>query len=138
MLHEDLTGKIIGVFYTVYNTLGHGFLEKVYENALILELRKRGLGISQQVPIEVCYEGQLVGEYFADMLVENKVIVEVKALENIIKAHEYQLVNYLKATRMEVGLILNFGPEPQFKRKVFTNARKPMLRTAKRAGNFQS
>ena len=128
MLHEELTSQIIAAFYAVYNKLGYGFLEKVYENALILELCKSGLDVLQQVPGEVSYEGHPVGEYFADMLVEDKVIVEVKAVESVIKAHEYQLVNYLKATRMEVGLILNFGPEPQFKRKILTNARKPALR----------
>ncbi len=129
MLHEEITSEIIAAFYAVYNKLGYGFLEKVYENALMLELRKSRLKVLQQMPIEVCYEGHPVGEYFADMLVEDKVIVEVKAVESIIRAHEYQLVNYLRATSVEVGLILNFGPEPQFKRKIFSDARKPAPRT---------
>jgi GxxExxY protein len=129
MLHEEITSQIIAAFYAVYNKLGYGFLEKVYENALILELRKAGLKVLQQVPIEVCYDGQPVGEYFADLLVEDKVILEVKATEALIKAHENQLVNYLKATRLELGLVLNFGPEPQFKRKIFTNEHKPSVRT---------
>ncbi len=128
MLHEEVTSQIIAAFYAVYNKLGYGFLEKVYENALILELRKTELKVQEQVPIQVCYEGHPVGEYFADLLIEDKVIVEVKAADALAAAHENQLVNYLKATRLEVGLVLNIGPEPQFKRKIFTNARKPILR----------
>jgi GxxExxY protein len=128
MLHEEITSQIIAAFYTVYNKLGYGFLETVYESALVLELRKTGLKVMEQVPIEVCYDGRPIGEYFADLLVEEMVIVEVKAADALIQAHENQLVNYLKATRLEVGLVLNFGPEPQFKRKIFTNARKPALR----------
>ena len=129
MLHEEITSQIIAAFYVVYNTLGYGFLEKVYENALALELQKRGLRVSRQVSIQVHYEGQVVGTYFADILVEGKVVLELKAAEDIVKAHENQLVNYLKATDLEVGLILNFGPEPGFKRKIFTNTRKPGLKT---------
>ncbi len=128
MLHEEITSQIIAAFYAVYNKLGYGFLEKIYENALVLELRKSGLQVQEQVPIEVCYEGHPVGEYFADLLVGGSVIVEIKAADVLMQAHENQLVNYLKATRLEVGLVLNFGPEPQFKRKIFTNARKPALR----------
>ena len=128
MLHEELTSLVIAAYYAVYNTLGPGFLEKVYENALILELRKRGLSVRQQVPICVYYEGQIVGEYFADLLVSDLIILELKATEQIIKAYEYQLVNYLKATNLEVGLILNFGPKAEFKRKIFSNTRKPSLK----------
>ena len=128
MLHEEITSQIIAAFYAVYNKLGYGFLEKIYENALIFELRKSGLQVQEQVPIEVCYEGHPVGEYFADLLVGGNVIVEIKAADVLMQAHENQLVNYLKATLLEVGLVLNFGPEPQFKRKIFTNARKPALR----------
>ncbi|MBT3339209.1 MAG: GxxExxY protein [Anaerolineae bacterium] len=120
MLHQDITSKIISAFYTVYNTLGYGFLEKVYENALIIELEKRGLAVRQQVPIQVYYEGKVVGEYFADLLINDKVIVELKAAKEIVDAHEAQLVNYLKATNIEVGLLLNFGTEAKFKRKIFT------------------
>jgi len=130
MLHENITSEIIQAFFKVYNALGYGFLEKVYENALVFELKKHGLEVTQQVAIQVHYEGQPVGDYFADLLVEDKVVVELKAVEEIIKAHENQLVNYLKATNLEVGLILNFGPEPKFKRKIFTNTRKPGLKTA--------
>ena len=128
MLHEEITSVIIAAYYAVYNTLGYGFLEKVYENALILELQKRGLNVKQQVPIKVYYEGQVVGEYFADLLINDLVIIELKAVEQIIKAHEAQLVNYLKATSLEVGLILNFGAKAEFKRKIFSNARKPSLK----------
>jgi GxxExxY protein len=129
MLHEEITSQVLAAFYAVYNTLGYGFLEKVYENALILELQKRGMKVLRQVAIQVYYEGRVVGEYFADLLIEGKVVVELKAVEQIIKAHENQLVNYLKATDLEVGLILNFGPEPGFERKIFTNTRKPALKT---------
>ncbi len=128
MLHEEITSTIIAAYYDVYNTLGYGFLEKVYENALILELQKRGLNVKQQMPIKVYYEGQVVGEYFTDLLVNDVVIVELKAIEQIIKAHECQVVNYLKATNIEIGLILNFGPKAEFKRKIFSNTRKPGLK----------
>jgi len=120
MLHEEITSVIINAFYLVYNTLGYGFLEKVYENALLHELRKRGLQVEQQVPIKVIFDGVIVGEYFADLFVEGKVIVELKAATAISDAHKAQLINYLKATGIEVGLILNFGPKATFKREIFT------------------
>jgi GxxExxY protein len=128
MLHEEITSQILAAFYAVYNQLGYGFLEKVYENAMIIELRKRGLKVTPQIPIQVCYDGQVIGDYYADLLVADLVVIEVKAVEQIVKAHENQLVNYLKAGSLEVGLILNFGPEPQFKRKIFTHTRKPIMR----------
>ena len=121
MLHEEITQKIIKAFYKVYNTLGYGFLEKVYENALIHELIKMGLGVIQQHPIKVYYDTVLVGEYFADIIVESAVIIELKAVESLHKNHSNQLMNYLKATEMEVGLLLNFGENPEFVRKIFTN-----------------
>ncbi len=121
--HSDLTSKIINAFYDVYNQLGHGFLEKVYENALAHELRKRGHHVQQQVPIEVFYDGVRVGKYVADLLVDEAVILELKAAEAIAEAHEAQLINYLKATEIDVGLVLNFGPKPQVKRKVYETAR---------------
>ena len=124
LLHEKLTSEIIDAFYTVYNTLGYGFLEKVYESALILELKKRGLKVQQQVPIKVYYGGKVVGEYFADILVEGIVILELKAAKSISSAHKAQIINYLKATGIEIGLILNFGPKPTFDRKVFTQKKK--------------
>lgn len=121
LLHQEISDKIIKAFYAVYNTLGYGFLEKVYENAMMLELRGMGLNVQRQVPIRVFYKGQLVGEYFADLLVEELIIIELKAAESIGEAHECQLINYLKATELEIGLLLNFGKKPQFKRKIYTN-----------------
>jgi GxxExxY protein len=121
MKHSDITEKIIKAFYNVYNSLGHGFLEKVYENALLIELRNHGLMVSQQKPIKVYYNDKEVGNYYADLIIEDKVIVELKAAEGIREEHEAQLINYLRATDIEVGLLLNFGVKPQFKRKIFTN-----------------
>ena len=117
MMVDDLTQKIIGCAYKVHNTLGPGFLEKVYENALRIELEKLGLRVKQQEPINVEYEGQVVGEYYADLWVDGRVVVEVKATQAIAKEHEVQLVNYLTATRIDHGLLLNFGPSVQVKRK---------------------
>ena len=122
--HKALTKQIIGAFYTVYNTLGYGFLEKVYENALAIELRALGFKVEQQARIAVYYAGEVVGEYYADLLINDTVIVELKATRAIAPEHEAQLLNYLKATPFEVGLILNFGPEPQIKRKTYDNERK--------------
>jgi len=124
VLHEDVTRAIIQALYKVYNTLGYGFLERVYENALAYELARQGLEVRQQWPIRVYYDGHLMGEYFADLLVGSRVIVELKAVENLCPEHEAQLLNYLKATEIEVGLLLNFGPKPDFRRKIFTNDRK--------------
>jgi len=121
--HSALTSAIIGAFYDVYNELGYGFLEKVYENSLTHELKKRGLNVQQQAPIKVYYDELLVGQYFADLLVNEAVIIELKAAESIAEEHEAQLLNYLKATDIDVGLILNFGPKPQVMRKVFETAR---------------
>ena len=122
--HKAITEKIIKVFYKVYNRLGYGFLEKVYENAIMIELIRQGIKAESQSPIRVLYEGEIIGEYFADILVDNKVIVEIKAVSNLAIDHEAQLLNYLKATDKEVGLLLNFGPKPEIKRKVFDNFRK--------------
>ena len=114
LLHEEISKKKKKSFYTVYNKLGYGFLEKVYENALILELRNAGLNCSKQVPIEVYYEGVSVGNYFADILVEDKIILELKAGDGaLIEEHELQLINYLKATDKEVGILLFFGKKPE-------------------------
>jgi GxxExxY protein len=121
--HSDLTKKIINAFYKVYNSLGFGFLEKVYENAMFIELRSMGLFVEQQRRIKVFYIGQEVDDYFADLIVDEKVILELKAAEAICEQHEYQLINYLKATEIEVGLLLNFGKKPEFKRKVYSNNR---------------
>jgi len=117
--HSDITDKIIGAAYRVYNTLGHGFLERVYENALALELRRAGVKVEQQFPVPVRYDGELVGEYVADLVVDNKVIVEVKAAGDLDGAHEAQLIHYLKATGIEVGLLINFGPRIEVRRRIF-------------------
>ena len=122
--YTDVTGKIIEAFYTVYNALGYGFLEKVYENAMVIEMRGLGLDVMPQACIDVYYEGIKIGEYHADLLVDGAVLVELKATRVLLPEHEAQLLNYLKATRHEVGLLLNFGPKPQIKRKVYDNARK--------------
>jgi len=121
LLLQDTTDKIISCFYKVYNTLGYGFLEKVYENALIHELKKQGFNASAQFPVEVFYDDEKVGIYFADINVDSKIILEVKTTGVIAKEHELQLINYLKATNIEVGLVLNFGKKPEFKRKIYTN-----------------
>ena len=117
--HAEVTERIIAAFYSVYNTLGYGFLEKVYQNAMEVELPTRGLNIVPQAPLKVYYSGVVVGEYFADILVEGQVILELKAVERLIDIHGTQLVNYLKASGIEIGLVLNFGPKPQLRRKVF-------------------
>ena len=122
--HSDLTEQIIGAFYAVYSALGYGFLEKVYVKALLIELKNRGLVPQDEFPIHVFYAGQLVGEYFADIVVNDLVILEIKAAKGIAAEHEAQLLNYLKATPYEVGLILNFGPKPETKRRSFDNSRK--------------
>ena len=126
--HADVTEGVLKAFYAVYNGLGYGFLEKVYERAMVIELRKAGVQVVPQAEIVVLYDGQAVGEYQADLLVEDAVLVEVKATASLAPEHEAQLLNYLKATRYEVGLLLNFGPKPQVKRKVYDNERKGDLR----------
>jgi GxxExxY protein len=128
MLHGQITEVILKAFYKVYNTLGYGFLEKVYENAMRIELTKMGIKAEQQKNIKVYYESEQVGDYYADLIVTDLVIVELKAAENICEEHEAQLLNYLKATDIEVGLLLNFGKEPKFSRKYFTNDKKRLIR----------
>ena len=126
--HKDVTELIIKGFYKVYGKLGYGFLEKVYSNTMAIALPKLDLAVVQEKAIAVYYEGHLVGKYFADLVVNDAVIVELKAVKSLTEAHEAQLLNYLKATPYEVGLLLNFGPKPQIKRKAFDNARKGSLR----------
>ena len=119
--YSDLTEVIIKCFYKVYNELGYGFLEKVYHNALLLELQNEELEVESQKRIKVYYLGDVVGEYFADIVVGSSVILELKAAETLAQEHESQLINYLRATDIEVGLLLNFGKKPEVKRKVFSN-----------------
>ena len=123
-IQEDLTDKVIKCFYKVYNTLGYGFLEKVYHNALIHELQKEGFECKSQYAIKVVYDNVVVGEYFADILVNDVLILELKAADTLCEEHEFQLINYLKGTNIEIGLLLNFGKKPELKRKIFTNNRK--------------
>jgi GxxExxY protein len=120
-LHSDITGLINKAFFNVYNNLGYGFLEKVYENAMLIELRKLNLKCEVQKQIDVFYEGQNIGTYSADIVVNDVVIIELKAVETLANIHEVQLVNYLRATEIEVGVLLNFSKEPQHKKRVLTN-----------------
>lgn len=122
--HSEVTDKIIGAFYTVFNTLGHGFSEKVYHAAMILELRALGLTVVSEQPFSVYYRGQVTADFYADLVVNDCVIVELKAAKELLDEHEAQLLNYLRATRYEVGLLLNFGPEPKFLRRAYDNSRK--------------
>ena len=117
MKNNDVTEKIIGCAFKVHNVLGPGFLEKVYEDGLRIELERLGFKVKQQEPINVNYEGQVVGEYYADLWVDECVVIEVKAGLTLVKQHEVQLVNYLAATGIDCGLLLNFGPSVQVKRK---------------------
>ena len=117
--HADLTAQIISAFYFVYNALGWGFLEKIYKNAFAHELRKRGFQVDVEVPIQVVYDGVIMGEYFADIVVNGVVILELKAVSRLTDSHEAQLLHYLRATHFEVGLLFNFGPEPEFQRKIY-------------------
>lgn len=119
--HSEVTDKIIKAYYNVYNTLGTGFLEKVYERAMVVELQNMGIHAVAQRPINVLYKGKLVGEYFADILVADCVIVELKVAEALGEEGEAQLINYLRATHIEVGLLMNFGKKAQFKKKAFSN-----------------
>lgn len=123
-LYSKETGEILEAFYHVYNELGYGFLEKVYKNALYKELKKRGFDCSTERHIPVYYMGEIVGEFYADIIIGDKIILELKSVKTIAKEHEAQLMNYLRATDAEVGLLLNYGPEPQKRRIIFTNDRK--------------
>jgi len=126
--HSDITGQIIKIFYRLYNELGgYGFLEKVYENGLALRLKQAGFIIEQQHAINVYLDGEVIGTYFADLVVDDLILIELKSIAKLTDQQEAQLLNYLKATTYEVGLLLNFGPDPQVKRKAYDNARKPLL-----------
>ena len=122
--HGDLTERIIGTFYDVYNELGHGFLESLYVEALLIALVYAGFTVSQQLPIPVHFHSRKIGNYFADLVVGSDVVLELKAARSLDKAHEAQLLHYLRATEMEVGLLLNFGEKPQFRRLFYENNRK--------------
>jgi len=122
--YKELTDRIIKIFYKVYGKLGYGFLERVYENAMMIELKKEGITANAQAPIKVFYEGEVVGEYYADIMVENKIIIELKASNNLAGENEAQLLNCLKASDIELGLLFNFGPKPEVRRKAFDNIRK--------------
>jgi GxxExxY protein len=131
--HSQLTESIIGVFYDVYNELGFGFLESVYRRALKLSLEEKGLKVEAEVPVPVFFGGTNVGDFRADMVVNQTILLELKTAETIIIAHEAQLLNYLRATTLELGLILNFGPKPQVRRLLFDNERKQLRRNRARS-----
>lgn len=124
LFHNELTSLILKTYYEVYNELGYGFLEKVYQNALLIELKNKGLEVTPNKKIKVYYKGENVGDYYADIIVNDTVVLELKASEYIIDQFENQLLNYLKGTDCEVGLLLNFGKKPEFRRKIYENKRK--------------
>jgi GxxExxY protein len=126
MKYQEITSKIIKCAYTVHKNLGFGFLENVYQNALMIELKNADLYAEKEKKIQVLYNGQIVGDYVADIVVEKKIICELKSTKEINPAHEAQLVNYLKATGLEVGLLINFGEQVRVKRKIFDKHGKPL------------
>jgi len=126
LLQKELTEKIINAFYHVYNELGYGFLEKVYQNALYIELTNKGLKVATNQKTTVYYKSVNVGDYYADMIVNDLVILELKAAEQLVKENEWQLLNYLRSTNIQVGLLLNFGKKPGFRRMVYENHKKKM------------
>lgn len=126
LLYKDVTDKILKSFYLVYNELQYGFKETIYEKAMLFELNEIGFVCERQRPIAVHYKGMILGQYTMDLVVENKGILELKTQPKLTEAHEAQLLHYLRATNIEIGMVLNFGLEPQFCRKVFTNNRKKL------------
>lgn len=130
--HSELSQKIIKVFFDVHNELGYGFSERVYQKVYGIALRENGMKVDEQVPIRVYFHGQLVGEFFADMIINDLILLELKAAETIIEEFEAQLLNYLKSTEIEVGYVMNFGKSASFKRKVFDNERKGTLHWMKK------
>jgi GxxExxY protein len=124
LLHKEVTDLILNAFYQVYRDLGYGFLEHIYEIAMLMKTRELGLQVRKQLPIDVHYQGVKIGRYFADLAVNHVVIVEIKSAKALCEENEAQLLNYLRATNYEVGLLLNFGYRPAFKRLVFENSRK--------------
>lgn len=125
--HSELTGKILGAFFELHKELGFGFSEKVYESALEVLLTELGLIVERQKDIFVYFHGKIIGEYKADMIINGVVLLEIKSVEKLIDAHDAQLLNYLKATEIEVGLLLNFGRQAEFRRKIYDNPRKGSL-----------
>jgi GxxExxY protein len=134
--HQELTEAIIRSFYEVYNELGHGFLESVYEEALFRVLKTNGVNVQRQYLLSVRFRGEHIGDFRADLVVADNVIVELKAVKALEPFHEAQLLNYLRASDLEVGLLLNFGPTPKIKRLVFANEKKHLRSSAKSAASF--
>jgi GxxExxY protein len=126
ILHEDITEKIVGVFYDVYNELGHGFLESVCQTAIVMALTQAGLSVEQNVPFQVWFRGVSIGTFVADVIVNGKVLVEIKSASALHPWNEAQLLNYLRVSSIEVGLLMNFGPKPEYRRRIFTNDRKTL------------
>jgi GxxExxY protein len=124
LLHRELTDRIINVFYAVYDELGSGFLEKICQAAMVMALRSAGLKVAERVPFEVYFRGQLLGTFIADIVVEGLVLIEIKSRSALTMSDEAQVMNYLRASNLEVALIMNFGAKPEFRRRVYTNARK--------------
>jgi len=110
MEYEELTHKIVGCAYKVFNTLGYGFLESVYKKAMLIELTKNNLKVEAEKPLKVYYDNQIVGDFYIDLYIEDKVVVELKSVETLVKQHEVQLVNYLQGLQKDIGLLINFGP----------------------------
>ena len=129
--HSELTGKILGAFFQLHKEMGFGFSEKIYQAAFAILLEELGLVVEQQKPIRVYFHNKVVGEYVADMVVNNVVLLELKAIEKLADVHSAQLLNYLKSTEIEVGLLLNFGPQAEFRRKIYDNSRKGSLKWTK-------
>lgn len=129
--HSELTGKILGAFFQLHKEMGYGFSEKVYQSAFAILLEELGLVVELQKPIKVYFHNKVVGEYIADMIVNGVVLLELKAIENLADVHSAQLLNYLKSTEIEVGLLLNFGPEAEFRRKIYDNSHKGSLKWTK-------
>ena len=129
--HSDLTGKILGAFFQLHKEMGYGFSEKVYQASFAILLEELGLVVEQQKPIKVYFHDRVVGEYIADMVINDAVLLELKAIERLADVHSAQLLNYLKSTEIEVGLLLNFGPQAEFRRKIYDNSRKGSLKWTK-------
>jgi|SRR6185312_15654633 GxxExxY protein len=131
--YADVSEKIIGAFYDVYNELGHGFLESIYEESMLIALRQLGLNVNRQVPIPVWFRGQKVGDFRADVCVDHCVLLELKCAKNLDPAHEAQILHYLKSTDIEIGMLLNFGLKPQFRRLIFDNERKKIRQNPRKS-----